>query len=96
MRIDQVTVAADATVNNGRDSVQIQAQNREVIQAVRFVGDHANLGDSNELTFFLDRKTRQPIIKIVNRVTGEVVQQIPNEQILRMADDMKLSADARR
>jgi len=89
MRIDQSIQAPDPVANVARDSSQIQAENREIIQAVRLVGAHVNVGSDNEMTFFLDRKTRQPVIKIVNRQTGEVVEQIPNERILRLADDIK-------
>lgn len=89
MRIDQSIQTPDPVANVARDSSQIQAENREIIQAVRLVGAHANLGSDNEMTFFLDRKTRQPVIKIVNRQTGEVVEQIPNARILRLAEDIK-------
>jgi uncharacterized FlaG/YvyC family protein len=50
------------------------------------------LGDKNELTFSLDRRTRRPVVKIVNRVTNEVVQQIPNEEVLRLAESLNFPA----
>ena len=90
MRIDQVIPAADSKVDGTKDSLQIQTENREIIQAVRAVNASVKLGDSNELTFSLDRQTRRTIIKIVNRKTNEVVLQIPNEQVLRMAENLKL------
>lgn len=88
MRIDGTSPAIEAA-SDSRDSIQIQAANREVIQAVRAVNASDKLGDSNELTFSLDRRTRRPIIKIVNRDTNEVVQQIPNEEVLRLAENLK-------
>ena len=95
MKIDQSIPAVDLNFNNSKDSIQIQTENREIIQAVRAVNASAKLGDNNELTFSLDRQTRRPVIKIVNRKTNEVVQQIPNEQILRLAEDLKLSGAGR-
>jgi len=74
--------------NTTWDSNQtLQSENREIIQA--------NLGDSNELTFSLDRHSRRPVIKIVNRKTNEVVRQIPNEDVLRMAEWFKTAEDRR-
>src|SRR6266852_586578 len=90
MTIDQSLPAVDLNIGNTKDSLQIQTENREVIQAVRAVNASVKLGDSNELTFSLDRQTRRTIIKIVNRKTNEVVLQIPNEQVLRMAENLKL------
>jgi len=95
MKIDQSIAAVDPNFNNSKDSIQIQTENREIIQAVRAVNASVKLGDNNELTFSLDRQTRRPIIKIVNRKTNEVVLQIPNEQVLRLAEDLKLTGDGR-
>ena len=93
MRIDQSIPAVGPNFNNSPDSLQIQTENREIIQAVRAVNASANLGDNNELTFSLDRQTRRPVIRIVNRETNEVVLQIPNEQVLRLAEDLKLNGE---
>jgi uncharacterized FlaG/YvyC family protein len=95
MKIDQSIAAVDPNFNHSKDSIQIQTENREIIQAVRAVNASVKLGDSNELTFSLDRQTRRPVIKIVNRKTNEVVQQIPNEQVLRLAEDLKLAGEGR-
>jgi len=95
MKIDQSIAAVDPNFNNSKDSIQIQTENREIIQAVRAVNASVKLGDNNELTFSLDRQTRRPIIKIVNRKTNEVVLQIPNEQVLRLAEDLKLTGQGR-
>ena len=95
MTIDQSIPAVGLNFSNSTDSFQIQAENREIIQAVRAVNASAKLGNDNELTFSLDRHTRRPVIKIVNRQTNEVVAQIPNEQVLRLAEYLKLSEEGR-
>ena len=91
MTIDQSLPAVDLNSSNSKDSIQIQTENREIIQAVRAVNASVKLGDNNELTFSLDRQTRRPVIKIVNRETHEVIVQIPNEQVLRLAEYLKVS-----
>ena len=95
MKIDGSIPVIDASPSQARGSVQTQTANREIIQAVRAVNASANLGDNRELVFSLDRQSRRPIIKLVNRTTNEVVLQIPNEQVLRMAEDLKISGDSR-
>jgi len=88
MTIDSSIPSIPPTVSDPKDSIQIQAANREVIQAVRAVNASDKLGDKNELTFSLDRHTRRPIVKIVNRDTKEVVEQIPSEQVLLLAENL--------
>ena len=69
----------------------IQAENRNIIRAVHAINASNTLPANNELVFSLDRHSRRPVIKIVNRVTKEVVQQIPNEQVLRLAADLRIN-----
>ena len=89
MTIDSIAPPIAHAISDSRDSVPVQAANREVIQAVRAVNASGKLGDKNQMTFSLDRRTRRPIITIVNRDTNEVVDQIPNEQVLRLAENLK-------
>ena len=67
------------------------AQNRELIQAVKALNEAQLLGQNNELTFLLDRESHRPIVRIVDRATGEVIQQIPPEYILQLANDFGLT-----
>ncbi|MBL8173132.1 MAG: flagellar protein FlaG [Bryobacterales bacterium] len=61
------------------------SENRELIQAVRALNGAEVFGQSQELQFMLDRETRRPVVKMVDRKTGEVVAQIPSESVLRLA-----------
>jgi flagellar protein FlaG len=88
MRVDASSPAIDFSRNNAGDSVQIQSENRQVIQAARAVNTSNSLGQ-NELTFYLDPSTRRTIVKIVNRETQELVEQIPSEVVLRLAESLK-------
>jgi flagellar protein FlaG len=90
MRVDASSPAIDLSGNNAKDSFQIQSENRQVIQAARAVNTSNSLGQ-NELTFSLDPSTRRTIVKIVNRETQEVVEQIPSEVVLRLAETLKTS-----
>jgi len=71
-----------------------QAEHQDLIRAVRLINATDAL-DNNELTFSMDRETKRPIIKIVDRKTQEVVQQIPSEQVLRIAEHLRLLLEHR-
>jgi flagellar protein FlaG len=64
---------------------------RTLIRAVKAVNATEMFGQDNELTFFLDRNSRRAVVRIVNKKTREVVQQIPPEYVLRMAEEIKRS-----
>lgn len=69
----------------------IAPADRALIRAVRAVNSAELLGYDNELSFVFDRHSRQPVVRIVNRETREVVQQIPAEYVLRMAEELNRS-----
>src|SRR5262245_36437388 len=63
------------------------AKNRPLIQAVKALNATGTLGPDNELTFSLDRETRQPVIRLVDRKSKVVIQQIPPEAVLKAVQD---------
>ena len=44
-------------------------------------------GQENELTFKIDKAAGIAVVRIVNRETGELVEQIPTEEVLKMAEE---------
>jgi uncharacterized FlaG/YvyC family protein len=66
------------------------AEKQDIVQAVKALSGTELFGQDNELTFVLDRQTRKPVVRIVNRQTNEVVRQIPPESVLRLAEDLRL------
>jgi uncharacterized FlaG/YvyC family protein len=63
------------------------AENREVIQAVKALNSTEMFGEDNQLQFQRDRDTQRMVVRVVNRKTNEVISQIPPEYVLRLADD---------
>ncbi|MEQ1948962.1 MAG: flagellar protein FlaG [Bryobacteraceae bacterium] len=80
------TATAPADVSQGNPAPQDQ---RELIHAIRAVNAADLFGQDNELTFILDRTSRRTVVRIVNRDTHEVIQQIPAEYVLRLAEELK-------
>jgi uncharacterized FlaG/YvyC family protein len=60
---------------------------KALIQAVKAVNAAEMFGQENELTFFIDRAAGIAVVRIVNKKSGEVVQQIPNQQVLKLAEE---------
>ncbi|MBI1791224.1 MAG: flagellar protein FlaG [Acidobacteria bacterium] len=89
MKIDSSLPVFDAVSVLPRRVAENQAQHRELIQAANSINHSDLLGYSNELTFALDPDTHRPVMRIVDRKTQELVQQIPAEQVLRMAEDLR-------
>jgi hypothetical protein len=69
--------------------VPLKEDRRTLIVAVHAVNAAGLFGDQNELSFTFDRSTRKPVMRIVNRETREVIQQIPAEYVLRMAEELR-------
>ncbi|HXA04758.1 MAG TPA: flagellar protein FlaG [Bryobacteraceae bacterium] len=67
------------------------AENRDIVQAVKAVNAASSFGDNNEVSFLLDRNTKLPVIRIVNKDTKEVVEQIPAESLLQLAAELAKS-----
>jgi uncharacterized FlaG/YvyC family protein len=62
---------------------------RALVQAVKAINSLNWFGQDNELAFAVDRNTHRAVVRIVNRNTHEVVQQIPSEYVLRLAEESK-------
>jgi len=71
-------------------SIEKFSEHRELIQAVKALNAAELFGQNQELTFALDRETRRPVVRIVDRETKEVIRQIPPELVLRLAQDLSL------
>jgi len=61
------------------------AENRELIQNVKAVSSTELFGQDSELTFALDRDTKRPVVRILNRQTQQVMMQLPPEYVLQLA-----------
>ena len=48
-----------------------------------------SLGSGNSFSFVVDSQTGMTIVKVINRSTGELVRQIPSEEIVHIAQLLK-------
>lgn len=59
-----------------------------LIRAVQSLNDSEMFGQENELTFAIDRAARVVVVRVVNKDTGELVEQIPGGVVLRLAEEL--------
>jgi len=71
-------------------SEQERSERRQLIQAARKISSSGTLGEV-EITFAVDKTSQRPVMRVVDRKTNEVVRQIPSEQVLRLAEQLKNS-----
>ncbi len=86
MNISSISHLATAVAHPAAAKPPSQDQ-KALIQAVRTVNNAQLLGQENELTFVIDRAAQIAVVRIVNKKTGELVQQIPTEQVMKLADE---------
>lgn len=67
------------------------AEKREVVQAVKAINGAEMFGPENELRFQKDPETNRLVVRVINRKTREVLSQVPEEYVLRLAEDIKRS-----
>jgi uncharacterized FlaG/YvyC family protein len=68
---------------------------RQVVSAVQWLNKTEWLGQDRELTYTRDTKTGKLVIQILERQTGEVVDQIPPESVLRLVSDLQAELKAK-
>lgn len=62
---------------------------RQIVTAIRGLNKSELLmGQNRSLSFTRDPDTHRPVIQIVNRETGDVIDQIPPEALLRLKADL--------
>ena len=71
----------DPTPNSNQDPAFL----KQVATAVRALNQSELYGQDRELQFARDPGTKTMVIKVVQQGTGEVVEQIPPEEVLRAA-----------
>ncbi len=86
-----VRQAEPKTAGSSGDSARSEqsAKNREIAEAVRVVNEGGGAGTGGELRFAIDRETGKALIRIVDRVTDEVISQFPPEAALRAAEVLR-------
>ena len=61
--------------------------NRAVSVAVGKLNESSYAGEGREVTFSVDPATKQPVVKVIDTATKEIIRQLPPEYLLQIAGD---------
>jgi flagellar protein FlaG len=86
-RVD--SIGASTAVHTPTPTNEKDVPARNVVTAVHEVNKSELMGEGRQLTFSRDPETRRPVIQIVDQSTGEVIDQIPSETVLELAQQLK-------
>jgi uncharacterized FlaG/YvyC family protein len=57
-------------------------------RAIQAVNNSDLLGPENELTYAIDRAAHMVVIRLVNKDTRETIEQIPAQDVVRLAEEL--------
>ena len=86
-RVD--SIGASSAVSTPTPANESDMAVREVVTAVHEVNKSELMGEGRQLTFSRDPQTRRPVIQIIDQSTGAVIDQIPPETLLQLAQQLK-------
>jgi uncharacterized FlaG/YvyC family protein len=103
MAITPISSNILAAVSPPTPVAQVAARpvNREVATAVKALNDNGSAGPGRQFSIAIDSKTRVPVVRIVDRKTNELIEQIPSQYVLDLAQQIsqetasKISAASR-
>ncbi len=63
----------------------------EVVRAVQLLNrdELDSLETRKQYTFLMDRATNRPVVRVIDKETGRVLYQIPPEEVLRKAAELR-------
>lgn len=86
-RVD--SIGASTAVSTPTPSNENDMAVREVVTAVHEVNKSELMGEGRQLKFSRDPDTHRPVIQIIDQSTGDVIDQIPPETLLQLAQQLK-------
>lgn len=67
---------------------KVAANNRVLSEAVKTLNEAGAAGGSHQFSIAIDPATREAVVRIVDSATNELVEQLPSEYILRVAQQL--------
>ncbi len=61
---------------------------REVATAVQTLNDNGSAGPGRQFSIAIDSKTKVPVVRIVDSSTNELIEQIPSQYVLDLAQQI--------
>jgi uncharacterized FlaG/YvyC family protein len=91
-RVNSIEAAAATAALAANDN---RAQTTpELAEAVTAVNGAKLFGQDSELTFAMDRESRQMVVRLVDRKTRQLIRQIPQQYLLDLRKTLRTSSTA--
>jgi uncharacterized FlaG/YvyC family protein len=87
MSISPIAYSSHSTSSPNLPPV-IAAGNREVASAVQTLNQNGTAGRGREFSISIDGKTKLPVVRIVDSATSELIEQLPSQYILDLAQQI--------
>ena len=91
--VNKVTVTP--VVNGPAASQEDPRMGRQIVTAIQGLNKSELMGEQHSLAFKRDPETHRPVIQILNRETGEVIDQIPPEVVLEIKAELDRESKAK-
>ena len=82
--VPEITRPIIVPIERPQIKVDSEGAKKRLDQAVRLMNERMQDGGRG-LAFKIDSSLNRPVVTVTNQETGEVIRQIPNEVIIRMA-----------
>jgi flagellar protein FlaG len=82
--VPEITRPKIVPIERPQIKVDVEGAKKRLDQAIRIMNERMEDGGRG-LAFKIDNSLNRPVVTVTNQETGEVVRQIPNEVIIRMA-----------
>ncbi len=71
-----------------RENTERQATESQIASAASQISDFVN-SNSRQLNFSVDDASNKPVVKVTDANSGEVIRQIPSEEVLELSERLK-------
>jgi flagellar protein FlaG len=75
---------AEAKESDNADARKTQIDQKQLNEAAQSVADHLQ-SHQRTLQFSLDSETNQPVVRVIDKETQELIRQIPSEELVTIS-----------
>jgi uncharacterized FlaG/YvyC family protein len=83
-----LNISATPPVSPVHTPATATATNRQVAAAVQTLNENGSAGPGRAFSIAIDSKTRVPVVRIVDSSTNQLIEQIPSQYILDLAQQI--------
>jgi uncharacterized FlaG/YvyC family protein len=69
--------------------LSLNVAQRALVEAVKAINPTDLFGEGHAFNFVMDQKSKTMLVRVVDKKTGQILDQIPAEYMLRLADENK-------